>query len=173
MKTFNKRGDQGETSLLFGRRVPKCHPRCEAYGVLDEAVSFLGLARNLAHKQDTPAIILEVQKDLFKINAELATLPEDYERFLATFQPTSPEMADRLEERIGGLESRVKMPDEFVIPAGNAGAACLDIARATIRRAERRLVELRGDGSLRNEHILRYVNRLADLLFTLARYEET
>ncbi len=81
-------------------------------------------------------------------------------------------MVDKLESHILNLESRFKMPQRFVIPADNAGAAALDIARATTRRGERRIVELRASGGMRNDFVLQYVNRLGDLLFTLARYEE-
>lgn len=99
-------------------------------------------------------------------------MPEDYNRFLSSFTPVTPAMAERLENWITDLESRIKMPDEFIIPAGNSGAACIDIARSTVRRAERRLVDLKNDCGLSNELIPGYINRLSDLLFTLARFEE-
>ena len=80
MKTFNKRGDKGETSLLLGPRVPKSDPHCEAYGTIDEAVAAIGLARSLSRKQEIQRILLAVQKDLFILSGELATPAESYER---------------------------------------------------------------------------------------------
>ncbi len=173
MKTFNKKGDTGETSLLFGRRVPKDDLHCEAYGTLDEAVSALGIARNFVESAKTKEIILGVQRELFQVNGELATRPEDCERLASSFAPVTDAMSDRLEALINDLESRMETPREFIIPGGTIGAAFLDLARATVRRAERRVVTLREQGELRNESILKYLNRLADLLFTLARYEES
>jgi len=173
VKTFNKRGDRGETSLLFGRRVLKCDLHCEAYGTIDEAVSSLGIARQFATKDRVKEILLRVQKELFAVNAELATKPEDYEKFASSFKLVTNEKAKGLEEIIEELEAEVEMPKSFIIPgSGNLGAAWLDLSRAIVRRAERRVVELKENNEVKNEAILQYLNRLADLLFVLARYEE-
>lgn len=173
MKTFNKRGDKGETSLLFGRRVSKCDPRCEAYGTIDEAVSALGVARNFVTKDRTKEIILRVQKELFIVGAELATKSEEYERLTSSFETVTDEMVDELEEIIDELETEIEIPKSFIIPGSNAGSAWLDLARAIVRRAERKVVMLKEKNEIQNEAISSYLNRLADLLFTLSRYEET
>lgn len=173
MKTFNKKGDKGQTSLLFGKRVPKSDLHCEAYGTIDEAISSLGVARNLVKKAKTRQTILKVQKELFTVNGELATRCEDYQKLAAQFKVVTPEMADELEREIVKLEGEVEMPRAFVIPGANPASAALDVSRAIVRRAERRLVALKEQGEIKNEAILQYINRLADLLFILARYEES
>ena len=173
MKTFNKKGDRGDTSLLFGRRVSKSDLHCEAYGTIDEAVSSLGIARNLVTKDRVKEIILGVQKELFDINAELATKPEDCDRLASSFKPITDEMASGLEEIIDELEVEIEMPKSFIIPGSNLGSAWLDLSRTIVRRAERKVVILKEKKKIKNDAILQYLNRLADLLFTLARYEET
>ena len=172
MKTFNKRGDQGETSLLYGGRVPKSDPRCEAYGTIDEAVSALGVARAASKNERTRDIVHRIQQELFIVGAELATVGEDYDKLAARNVVITDELVDRLERLIDELEAETPMPREFIIPGASPGSASLDLARAIIRRAERRATELRNNGLLVNERVLHYLNRLADLVFTLARYEE-
>ena len=172
MKTFNKKGDRGETSLLFGARVAKSDPRCEAYGTIDEAVSALGLARQFC-KPEVKDIILSLQKDLFLVGAELATPAEHYSKLVKKRKTITSEMVQSLENLIDDFEAKVKMPEAFVIPGGvSAGSAALDVARPIIRRAERRVVSLKQAGTAINDEILKYLNRLADLVFTLARYQE-
>lgn len=173
MKTFNKKGDKGETSLLFGRRVAKSDLRCEAYGAIDEAVSSLGIARNLVTKDRVRELILRVQKELFAVNAELATKPEDYERLASSFTPVTDEMAGGLEEIIDELEADIEMPRVFIIPGSTLGSAWLDLSRAIVRRAERKVVMLKEKSEIRSDAVLQYLNRLADFLFVLARYEES
>ena len=173
MRTFNKRDDEGETSLLFDRRVSKSDLRCEAYGTIDEAVSALGVTLNFVTKDEVKEVILKVQKELFNVNAELATKPEDYERFASNFTPVTDEMASKLEGIIDEWESEIEMPKSFIIPGSNLGSGWLDLSRTIMRRAERRVVELRENNEIKNDAILRYLNRLGDLLFILARYEET
>jgi len=172
MKTFNKRGDQGETGLLYGVRVAKSDARPEAYGTIDEAVSTLGLARSWAQKR-VQEIIHSLQRELFIVGAEMATTAEHYEKLVSRGNVVTPQMVQRLEDLIDELEAEVEMPRAFVIPGACPSAAALDMARAIIRRAERRAVSLRQANSLPNEEVLKYLNRLADLVFTLARYEET
>jgi len=173
MKFFNKRGDQGETSLLYGGRVPKCDPRCEAYGTIDEAVSALGLARALSQKERTRDILHRLQEELFIVGAELATAADDYEKLTARHQVVTEEMVNRLEGLIDDFEAEMEMPKKFIIPGASPSSAALDLARTIIRRAERRAAELRNNGMVPNERVLHYLNRLADLAFTVARYEET
>lgn len=172
MKTFNKRGDKGETSLLYGVRTSKASLRVEAYGKLDECVSALGLARNFVEKEKTREIVVKVQRELFVVGAELATESTEYDKFVAQFNPVAKEMVDSLESTIDDLEAEVEMPRSFIIPGKTPGSAALDLSRSMIRTAERRVVSLSGTGELKNEFLLSYLNRLADLLFILARYEE-
>ncbi len=170
MKTFNKRGDEGETSLLFGHRDPKSSLRHEASGTLDEAVSCLGVARNVVTKDKTKEIILKVQKELFIVSGELATKAEEGQRFSSHFTPLTDEMASQLEGIIDELEPEIKLPKSFIIPGSNSGSGLLDLSRAIVRRAERRAVALTESNEISNNAILHYLNRLADLLFTLSRY---
>jgi cob(I)alamin adenosyltransferase len=172
MKTFNKKGDSGETSLLSGCRVPKDSLRCEAYGTIDEAVSCLGIARNATTKKKTKEIIFKVQQELFRVGSELALRPEDAEKFKTQITPVTVEIANQLEELINCLESEVQLPRSFIIPGATAGSAALDLARSIIRRAERRVVTLTRNKEINNPAISSYLNRLADLLFILARWEE-
>ena len=171
MKTFNKRGDQGETSLLFGSRVPKSDPRCEAYGTIDEAVSALGVARNWVTPRIKP-ILLSLGEELFTVGAEMATPPEQYPQLVKRFKTVTAAMVDKLEKLIDEFEGEIEIPKAFIIPGGCQGSASLDMARTIVRRAERRGVELKQAGMLPNDEVLKYLNRLADLIFTLARYED-
>jgi cob(I)alamin adenosyltransferase len=173
MKAFNKRGDKGETSLLYGGRVAKSDPRCEAYGTIDEAVSLLGLARALTEKEQVLHILYGIQQDLFIVGSELAIAADEYHKLKAKHQVVTVEMLDRLEGLIEDLELKVEMPKSFVIPGNCPSSAVLDVARAVIRRAERRVVVLKNENLVPNERVLAYLNRLADLIFTLARYDET
>ncbi len=172
MKTFNKKGDGGETSLLFNARVSKDSLCCEAYGTLDEAVSCLGVARNAVSKEQTRNVILRIQKELFLIGAELAARPEDHNQFAQHFQAVNEEMVSQIEKTIEDIESSINLPKSFVIPGGNTGSGLLDLSRSIIRRAERRVVTMKRNKMVYNEEILHYLNRLADLLYILARYEE-
>jgi cob(I)alamin adenosyltransferase len=171
VKTFNKKGDGGETSLLYGARTAKSDPRCEAYGTVDETVSLLGLAKNFC-QPEVRDIVTSLQRDLFVIGAELATPLQDYNDLAARGKTVKPEMVQRLEDLIDEFEAKVDMPREFIIPGACVSSATLDIARAVLRRAERRTVTLKNEGQLANEKVLEYLNRLADLIFTMARYQE-
>lgn len=171
MKTFNKRGDRGETSLLYGERTFKSDPRCEAYGTIDEAVSFLGLAKNFC-RPEIREMITAIQRELFVVGAELATPLGRYHNLVAKGITVTTEMVQRLENLIDEFEGKVEMPHDFVIPGASPGSATLDVARTIVRRAERRAVTLKEKGELKNENVLAYLNRLGDLIFTLARYQE-
>ncbi|MBI4234237.1 MAG: cob(I)yrinic acid a,c-diamide adenosyltransferase [Chloroflexi bacterium] len=171
-KLYTRTGDKGETGLLYGGRVPKTDARVEAYGCLDEAISCMGLARALARSPRVQEILKDVQRECFVVGAELATDPRHYDKFQAHFKPVTSEMTARLERLIDSMEAEVKLPRAFIIPGASQGSAALDVARTVLRRAERRAVGLKEQGLLTNEEVLRYLNRLADLLFMLARYED-
>ncbi len=168
-------GDSGETSLLYGGRVPKDDLHTEAYGALDEAISALGLARaSLAAAGDAAfaARILELQRQLFTVGAELATGRGERHLLEKHFATVNAAMVDALEAEVHELEARVPLPKAFVIPGGTVAAAALDMARTLVRRAERRAVALRRAGELENPEVVRYLNRCSDLLFMLAREAE-
>lgn len=173
MKTFNKRGDGGETSLFLGPRVPKSDAHCEAYGTIDEAVSAMGLARSLSAKPGVRSKLLAAQKDLFVLAAELATPPQSHDQLARKYAVITGSDVQRLEDAIVDMEKTVRMPASFVVPGDSPASAAIHVARAMVRRAERRVVALREDGQVPNPEVLRYLNRLADVLFTLALYEET
>ena len=167
-----KTGDSGETGLLYGGRVSKADPRTEAYGAVDEAISYLGVARALIRDPGRHATVLRIQSELFTVGAELATDAGEYENLRKHFMVITPDFTSRLEQEIADLERRVPLPDAFVIPGGTPAAAALDVARTVLRRAERRIVSLQLRGHPVQPELLRYVNRLSDLLFMLARAEE-
>ena len=171
-RVYTKFGDKGETSLLYGGRVSKNDPHTEAYGVTDEAVSVMGLARSLSEDPKVKDILRDAQRDLFMIAAELATEPDKYELFQQHFAPVTVEMVENLEHTIDSLEEEFEMPTVFVLPGGSPSSSAIDMSRTSIRTAERRVVALAEAGRLTNELIINYLNRLGDLLFVLARYED-
>ena len=171
-KVYTKYGDRGETSLLYGGRVSKNSVHTEAYGITDEAVSVMGLARSLTADQKVKDLLRDLQRDLFTIAAELATEPDKYEMFQQHFKPVTTAMVESLEHTIDSLEEEFQMPTVFVLPGGSPASSAIDMARTVIRTAERRVVALMEAGRLTNTLILNYLNRLGDLLFVLARYED-
>jgi cob(I)alamin adenosyltransferase len=167
---FSKKGDRGFTSLLGGQRIPKSGPRPEAYGTLDEASSALGIARAAATRPKTKEIIMSIQKDLLILGAELATAPEDLKKYPHQIKT---EHVDRLERLIEDLQKDVVMGKEFILPGETVASAAIDLGRTIVRRAERKAVRLLQEKIITNVEALRFLNRLADLLFALARYEES
>ena len=172
VKVYTRYGDAGETGLLYGGRVSKNDPRTEAYGAADEAVSALGLGRALSADPEVQRIALRLQRELFTVGAELATDRADYAKLQQHFSVVTPEMTEALERDIDALGEQVELPRSFIIPGASAASAALDLARSTLRRAERRTVDLQAQGMLENPELLRYLNRASDLLFMLARYED-
>jgi len=171
VKIYTKKGDEGQTSLFGGQRVSKSDLRAEAYGTLDEACSALGVVRAATQDEELRAVIHSLQEDLFLLGAELATVPEDRERLRVS--QISPEHTARLEALIDERLAKIELPRAFIIPGSSSYIpALLDWARAVIRRGERQIVKLREAHLLDNLEVLKYVNRLGDLLFVLARYQE-
>ena len=166
---FSQKGDGGETSLLGGQRIPKCDPRPDTYGTLDEASSVLGVVRAMAKNGRIKEIILSVQKDLLTIGADLSATSEDVDKLQRRI---GGDDVGRLEEIIDDLQKEVRLKNEFIYPGETLVSAQIDVARTVIRRAERKAVRLKREGLIANDEILRYLNRLADMLFTLARFEE-
>jgi cob(I)alamin adenosyltransferase len=166
---FSTKGDGGETSLLGGQRVPKYDARPDTYGTLDEASSALGVARAMTKNVKIANIILDVQKDLLIMGAELSTMPEDIQKLSRRIAETD---VRRLEELIDDLQKNVQLKNEFIYPGGTRISAQIDVGRTIIRRAERKAAKLKSEGQVDNADIHRYLNRLADMLFVLARYEE-
>jgi cob(I)alamin adenosyltransferase len=162
-------GDTGYTSLLGEQRVPKYDPRPEAFGTVDEASSALGLARAHSRDSTTREIILTAQRDLYLLMAELATAPEHRDKL--NFK-VAPERVTWLENVERDLKAEVDIPNKFIIPGDSVVGAALDLARTIIRRAERLTARLEHQGALGESHALRYLNRLSDMVFILARYVE-
>jgi len=169
MKIYTRKGDDGTTGLWYGGRVGKADPRPEAYGSVDEAASALGLCRAAADKDsELYGDILRLQEELFVAGAELATAPESADRLEDGVSHVTGEMVDRLEEVIDRYMDRVDLPPKFVIPGGTELSARLDVARTTLRRAERRVSTL----ELADDAVLRFLNRASDALFAMARFAD-
>jgi cob(I)alamin adenosyltransferase len=169
-KIYTRKGDDGTTSLWYGGRVAKSDARTEAYGSIDEAGSALGIARSLCEPgSELAADILRLQDDMFIAGAELATAPEASERLEDGISRVTEEMVGELERLIDAYMDRVELPPKFVIPGGTQLSAQLDLARAIIRRAERRVVELDRAEGLASDVVLRFLNRASDLAYAMAR----
>jgi cob(I)alamin adenosyltransferase len=176
MRIYTKKGDDGTTGLLFGGdRVSKAALRTDAYGTTDEAVSALGLARAAIGAETDRAearlaeLILRLQRELFVVGAELATHVDRRDRLTDGASRVTGGMVAALEADIDQLELLVEQPKEFVLPGESITGAGLDLARTSVRRAERRAVALAADGGLPDSQVVPYLNRLADLLFVMAR----
>jgi cob(I)alamin adenosyltransferase len=167
-RIYTKTGDDGTTGLLYGGRVPKDDAATEAYGTTDEAVAALGVAR-AGSDGALAEEILALQRELFVVGADLATNPEERAKLEASVSLVTPEMTDRLERRIDELVAERALPDAFIVPGTSATSATLDLARSVVRRAERNVVSFERDGREVNPEVRRYLNRLSDLLFVLAR----
>ena len=179
-----RRGDDGTTGLLYGGpRIAKDDLRTEAYGTIDEAVAALGLARAqlgvrdrlgmlAAGFGDLPELILRIQRELFVAAAELATEPTAWDRQHEGISRVSAGMVEGLDTILREAEAHITMPTEFVVPGETPTSAALELARTIVRRAERRAVTLGAEGLIPGPYLLPYLNRLADLLWVLARAAE-
>ena len=178
------KGDDGTTGLLYGgERIAKDDPRAEAYGTIDEAVAALGLARaELGLKQELDVVppglagiadlVLRLQRELFVVGAELATNPQAWDRLQDGTTRVSADMVEGIDALLRDLEAHVEMPREFIVPGESRTSAAIELARTILRRAERRAAALRRDGMVPGPHLVPYLNRLADLLWVLARAVE-
>jgi cob(I)alamin adenosyltransferase len=173
MKIYTRKGDDGTTGLWYGGRVPKFAGRPEAYGSIDEAAAALGLCRAAAERGgELHDDILCLQRELFVAGAELATAAEAAGRLEPGVSKVTPEMVERLEADIDRYMERVDLPPKFVIPGGTELSARLDVARSAVRRAERRVTALGHEGELADDTVMRYLNRLSDALFAMARFAD-
>lgn len=174
MKVYTRAGDDGTTGLFLGGRVSKADPLMAACGDIDEAVAALGVARALLstdaeHGDDLGAAILRRQRELFVAAADLATNPAHRDRLVPGVSLVTEEMAGDVESEIDERVAARPLRPVFVVPGASAGSAALDQARAVLRRAERSIVALSDGGYPVSVAVRRYVNRLSDLLFVLAR----
>lgn len=165
-------GDSGDTGLLYGGRVRKTDARVDAYGAGDEAVSALGLARALCADERVKSLIFEIQQEMFTVNAELATAGDSRHLLEKHFPTITEDKTARLDSILAELEAEVSLPKSFIIPGGSTGSAAIDVARTIVRRTERAAVALLDSGELKNAEVTRYLNRMSDALFMLARYED-
>jgi cob(I)alamin adenosyltransferase len=174
MSIVTKTGDAGTTALMYGRRVPKNHPRVEAYGAVDELNAALGMARAASSENFVTDNLLAIQKDLIVLMGELCVQPEDLKRYFGDgYLPVTPDMAARLEKVVKEIEAQNISFKSWATPGGTKVSAALDVARTICRRAERRVCDLKFHGEVQNEQIVIYLNRLSDLLWLFARWEES
>ncbi len=169
MKIYTRHGDDGTTGLYFGGRVPKSSIPIEVNGAVDEAQAALGWARSMSEPAGRlNELLISLERDLWVLMAEVATLPENRPKLVAERSLVTGAMVERLEGEIDRLSDEIAMPREFVVPGENELSAALDVARTTVRRAERVAVTFPVDGS----HVVAYLNRLSDLVWTMARWAE-
>ncbi|MCA9236621.1 MAG: cob(I)yrinic acid a,c-diamide adenosyltransferase [Planctomycetales bacterium] len=164
MKIYTRTGDEGLTALIGGQRVSKNDPRLQSYGTLDELNSLLGVARAAALPAEIDAVVELLQHDLFGLGAELAA-PEAEQRGMLLLADAAIE---RIEQQIDDFEATLTPLTQFILPGGTPGAAALHTARCVCRRAERMIVALAASAPVR-PIVIRYLNRVGDLLFVLAR----
>ncbi len=175
MSIYTRGGDTGQTSLLGGGRVPKDDPRVDVYGTLDEATSALGMARAATKSDDICRNIIELQGELINVMAELATRPAEAGALTGqkkvSIVGVQPAQIAWLEQKIDAYEAERIATGQFVRPGGSLASAALDLARAVVRRAERRFISLARQEKV-NPNVLKYLNRLSDLLYVMARIDE-
>jgi cob(I)alamin adenosyltransferase len=174
MSIATKTGDGGTTGLMYGRRVPKNHPRVEACGTLDELNSALGLARATATEKFIGENLFWIQKSLVDVMGEVGVLTEDLPRYAKDgYALVTPELTAKLDALVKEIEAQNISFKGWATPGATQNSAALDLARSICRRAERRVFDLQSAGDLKNAEILIFLNRLSDLLWLFARWVET
>jgi cob(I)alamin adenosyltransferase len=169
MRIYTRKGDDGTTGLLYGGRVAKDSPLPTAYGAVDEAQAVIGLARAETERGgELDSLLVDVARELWVLMAELATDQKNRSKLTPGQSSVTEAMVAALESRIDEISARFDLPTEFVVPGENRVAALLDLARTVVRRAERHALRAALEGS----HVVPYLNRLSDLLWTLARWQE-
>ena len=174
MSIVTKTGDSGTTGLMYGRRVPKNHPRVEACGAIDELNAALGMARATAEQEFVRDNLFWIQKSLVDVMGEVGVMTEDLPRYVKDgFSLVTLEMTAKLEKLVKEIEAQNVSFKGWATPGATKISAALDMARTICRRAERRVCDLKESGELKNAEIIIYLNRLSDLLWLLARWVET
>lgn len=169
-KIYTRKGDDGTTGLLYGGRVPKDSPAIEANGAVDEAQAALGLARAQAPSgSEVDDLLIGLERDLWVLMAEVATAADNRPKLEPGRTAVTAEMVESLERHIDDLMTRFEMPAQFVVPGHDPLSAALDVARTVVRRAERLMVRA---GAVPDSQVGPYLNRLSDLLWAMARWQE-
>jgi len=169
VRVYTRKGDDGTTGLYFGGRVRKDSIRIQLNGAVDEAQAAIGMARVEFDAGSEPnELLAHIERDLYVLMAEVATAPKNDHKLIAGASLATEEMVEWLEQKIDALSHRFEMPSDFVIPGENRASATIDLARTVTRRAERTAVSMKMDGST----VARYLNRLSDLLWVFARWQE-
>ena len=169
-RIYTKTGDDGTTGLLYGGRVPKDDGLVGVCGDLDEAVAALGAARAAGLEPRLAQLVLRLQRELFASAADLAANPRQRHRLVPDISLVTAQMTAGLEQLIDDLVAERPLRPVFVVPGATQAGALLDLARAVVRRAERHAIQARTGGRPVSDEVLRYLNRLSDLLFVLARH---
>ncbi|MDT3696340.1 MAG: cob(I)yrinic acid a,c-diamide adenosyltransferase [Ignavibacterium sp.] len=169
MKIYTKTGDNGQTGLFGGERVPKFSKRIKAYGTVDELNSFIGYAITVVNSEDVKTILMDLQPKLFIVGADLAT-PQTEKNKKLKITRTPDSFTSEIEILIDKFESQLEVLKKFILPGGSKGAALLHVCRTITRRAEREIVELSNSEEIGNNIII-FMNRLSDLFFVLSRFE--
>ena len=167
-KFYTTTGDDGTTGLIGDERVKKYHPRPEAIGSVDETQAALGMARAVMQDKEAAQVVLQAQRDLYHLMAELSATKEVASRFSII----DAQRVVWLESQTDHYGEQITLPREFVVSGDSVAGAALDFARTVARRAERRVFRIYDDGLIDNPDLARYLNRLSSLLFVLARYED-
>jgi len=168
-RIYTKTGDDGTTALLYGGRASKSDDVVEVFGDIDEAVAALGIARANGSDQPLADLLLRIQRELFVVAADLAANPRQRHRLEPGKSQVTAEMVDGLEQDIDAFVAQYPLRPVFVIPGSTPNEAAIDFARTVTRRAERHVVRARAAGHEVSSDVVRYLNRLSDLLYVLAR----
>jgi cob(I)alamin adenosyltransferase len=169
MRIYTKAGDDGTTGLLYGGRIAKDSPTISATGAVDEAQAALGVVRaEVERGSDLDALLISLERDLYVLMAEMTTAPHNRRKLTPAVSIVTVEMVDALEARIDDIAGRFPPITDFVIPGHDRVSALLDVARTAVRRAERLSLSVAPEGS----HIVAYLNRLSDLVWAMARWQE-
>lgn len=168
-RVYTRTGDSGTTALLYGGRASKAAELFDALGDIDEAVAALGVARAACADERRAELLLRLQRELFVVAADLAANPSHRDRLKPAVSLVEPAMIDALEQLIDELTRDNPLRPVFLVPGTTPQEAAIDVARTIVRRAERHTVQASAAGQVASEEVAKYLNRLSDLLFMVAR----